>query len=366
VDAVLVYAGRARPAGGWGRRRGGTSYRDVFAALDLGTNNCRLLIARPAPEGFRVIDAFSRIVRLGEGILASGQLSEPAIARTIEALRVCASKMRRRHVTRARAVATEACRRAGNCQIFIERVARETGLTLEIIPAREEAELALIGCAPLFDPAIPNALVFDIGGGSTEVAWLELGEERAGPGWPSSGRVPGAQVRALASLPFGVVTLAERYGAATGEPAGFARVVDEVYGALATFRADTRLEPRVVAGEVQMLGTSGTVTTLTGVHLDLPRYDRSQVDGATLEFCTIEGVTDRILAMTLEGRAQHPCIGQERADLVAAGCAILKAICRSWPVGRLRVADRGVREGILFNLMRRASEPAPRLWEPPA
>lgn len=351
----MVYAGRARPAGGWGRRRGGTSYRDVYAALDLGTNNCRLLIAHPAPEGFRVIDAFSRIVRLGEGIVASGHLSEPAIARTIEALRVCASKMRRRRVTRARAVATEACRRAGNCQTFIERVERETGLQLEIIAAREEAELALLGCAPLLEPAVPHALVFDIGGGSTEVAWLELGEERGG--WPPGGRLPGAQLRAMASLPFGVVTLAERYGSASGEPAGFARVVEEVYAALAPFRAETRLEPRVVAGEVQMLGTSGTVTTLTGVHLGLERYDRSRVDGATLEFCTIEGVTDRILAMTLEGRARHPCIGQERADLVAAGCAILKAICRSWPVGRLRVADRGVREGILFNLMRRQSQP---------
>ena len=360
----MVYAGRARPAGGWSRRRGGTSYRDVFAALDLGTNNCRLLIARPAPEGFRVIDAFSRIVRLGEGIVASGHLGEPAMARTLEALRICASKMRRRRVTQARAVATEACRRAGNCQAFIERVERETGLALEIIPAREEAELALIGCAPLFDPAVPNALVFDIGGGSTEVAWLELDDARGA--WGGGGRVPGAQLRALASLPFGVVTLAERYGAATGEPAGFARVVEEVHAALAPFRAETRLEPRVVAGEVQMLGTSGTVTTLTGVHLDLQRYDRSRVDGATLDFCTIEGVTDRILAMTLEGRARHPCIGQDRADLVAAGCAILQAICRSWPVGRLRVADRGVREGILFNLMRRASEPAPRLWEPQA
>ncbi len=359
----MVYAGRARPTGGWSRRRGGTSYRDVYAALDLGTNNCRLLIARPSPEGFRVIDAFSRIVRLGEGIVASGHLSEPAIARTIEALRICASKMRRRHVTRARAVATEACRRAGNCQAFIERVERETGLILEIISAREEAELALIGCAPLFDPAIPNALVFDIGGGSTEVAWLEIGEEQ--PSWSAGARVPGAQVRALASLPFGVVTLAERYGLASGEPEGFAQVVEEVYAALAPFRAETRLEPRLVAGELQMLGTSGTVTTLTGVHLELPRYDRSLVDGTTLEFCTIEGVTDRILAMTLEGRAQHPCIGHQRADLVAAGCAILKAICRSWPVGRLRVADRGVREGILFNLMRRSSEPPPRQWEAP-
>ncbi len=359
METRVVYAGRARPTGGWSRRRGGTSYRDVYAALDLGTNYCRLLIARPSPEGFRVIDAFSRIVRLGEGIVASGHLSEPAIARTLEALRICASKMRRRRVTRARAVATEACRRAGNCHAFIERVERETGLQLEIIPAREEAELALIGCAPLLDPAIPNALVFDIGGGSTEVAWLELGVERGGG-------VPGAQVRALASLPFGVVTLADRYGHATGEPAGFAEVVEEVYAALAPFRAETQLDARVVAGAVQMLGTSGTVTTLTGVHLELPRYDRSQVDGAMLEFCTIEGVTERILGMTLEGRAQHPCIGQQRADLVAAGCAILKAICRSWPVGRLRVADRGVREGILYTLMRRASEPPPRLWETPS
>lgn len=343
------------------QRHRGRSYHDVFAALDLGTNNCRLLIARPAANGFRVIDAFSRIVRLGEGVAGSGYLSEPAIARTLEALRVCASKMHRRRVTRVRAVATEACRRAGNCQAFLDRVERETGLELDIISAREEVELALVGCAPLLNPSVPHALVFDIGGGSTEVAWLELERKGEGgnpsPGAPVPGvPVPGlfgARLRALVSLPFGVVTLAERYGARADSPGGFAHLVAELEEALRAFRAAAPLESLLAAGQLQMLGTSGTVTTLAGIHLGLPRYDRAQVDGAYLDFGTIEAVTDSILTMSLSRRAAHPCIGRERADLVAVGCAILTAICRSWPVGRLRVADRGLREGILFELMRR-------------
>ncbi len=368
----MVYAGRARASAGrvgrgGGRRRGGAGWRDVYAALDLGTNNCRLLVARPAPEGFRVIDAFSRIVRLGEGIVGSGHLGEAAMVRTLEALRVCAAKMRRRRVTRVRAVATEACRRAGNCQQFLERTRRETGLELEIITARQEAELALIGCAPLLEPALPQALVFDIGGGSTEVAWLQraagvLGDELPSSDWTLGAVGPNpdnATLRALVSLPFGVVTLAERYGPATGETAGYRAIVEEVYAALAPLRAEAELAAANAAGRLQMLGTSGTVTTLAGVHLGLLRYDRAQVDGSFLDFATIERVTADILAMSLDGRASHPCIGRDRADLVAAGCAILEAICRAWPVGRLRVADRGVREGILLSLMRRASEPEP-------
>lgn len=317
----------------------------AYGALDLGTNNCRLLIARPAERGFRVIDAYSRIVRLGEGLSASGRLSEAAMARTIKALAVCAEKISRRRVTRLRAVATEACRRAANCQVFIERARRATGIELEIISNSEEARLALHGCAPLLCPTRPHALIFDIGGGSTEVSWIEVTPDEA---WPAR-----AVPRPIAwhSVPIGVVTLAEAYGGHDIPARAYGEMVDEVKAALLPFEAEHELAGPVGRGQVQMLGTSGTVTTLVGVHKRLPRYSRAQVDGAHLDFNTISTLSRRIAGMSYEARAEQPCIGPERADLVVAGCAILDAICRIWPIGRLRVADRGLREGILFNLM---------------
>lgn len=323
----------ARPAWGGGR------VHHTFAALDLGTNNCRLLIARPAGDGFRVIDAFSRIVRLGEGLMSSGHLSEEAMGRTIEALKVCAGKIRRRGVTRARSVATEACRRAANCAGFMARVQEETGLDIEIISTQEEAQLAFAGCAPLLDWGYPRALVFDIGGGSTELGWLGL--------------LPGRPPKLLSwlSIPVGVVTLTERFGGDVLPPGAYETMIEEVLERLRPFEAANHISAHVEAGAVQMLGTSGTVTTLAGVHIGLPRYDRAVVDGSFLGFEAIRSVSRALAAMNFAQRSENPCIGRERADLVVSGCAILEAICRLWPVGRLRVADRGVREGILLGLM---------------
>jgi exopolyphosphatase/guanosine-5'-triphosphate,3'-diphosphate pyrophosphatase len=316
---------------------------ELFAALDLGTTNCRLLVARPAGEGLRIIDSFSRIVRLGEGLSSSGVLSEPAMRRTIEALEICAAKLQHRRVTHARYVATEACRRAANCADFLVRVREATGLELEIIHTGEEARLALAGCAPLLDPRLPHALVFDIGGGSTEILWVGLRRRR-------SGRVR-TEIRGVVSLPFGVVSLTERYG--RGDAAGFSfgEMVDDIRSAFQDFDSEWRIARQIARGGVQMLGSSGTVTTLAGIHLGLPRYDRSRVDGMQMGFPDIARIIGELVATDAAGRAAQPCIGPNRADLMIAGCAILQAICATWPVGRLRVADRGVREGILCGLM---------------
>jgi exopolyphosphatase/guanosine-5'-triphosphate,3'-diphosphate pyrophosphatase len=319
--------------------------RAHFAALDLGTNNCRLLVARPAGPGFRVIDAFSRIVRLGEGLSANGTLSPEAMARTLDALKVCADKIAARQVVAGRYVATEACRRAANCEEFLEQVRAATGLAIEIISSAEEARLVVAGCAPLLDPRIPYAIVFDIGGGSTEIVWLRLGGAR-GP------RRRRPQILGSMSLPLGVVTLTDRYGGIEVTRAIYGAMVAETQAALAPFERTHRILRHVGAGRVQMLGSSGTVTTLAGVHLALPRYTRALVDGSTLTFDQIAVVSQHLAGLDLEGRAANPCVGRERADLVLSGCAILDAICATWPVGRLRVADRGVREGILCDLMR--------------
>lgn len=309
------------------------------AALDLGTNNCRLLVARPVPGGFKVVDAFSRIVRLGEGLSRGDRLSSLAIERTLAALKVCGTKMRRHGVAASRAVATEACRRAANCDEFLDRVGRETGIRIEIISSEEEGRLALAGCSALLDPAFSHALVFDIGGGSTELMWLEV-----------RGRQPPRLIDQI-SVRRGVVSLTERYGGDRVAPVTYRAMVAEVMAEIAGFEARNGIRPILAQGRVQMLGTSGTVTTLAGIHLGLSRYERAMVDGSYLTLKQARQVIGCLLDLDFAGRALYPCIGQDRADLVIAGCAVLEAICDTWPVERLRIADRGLREGILVDLI---------------
>ena len=323
------------------RRRQGR--QGAFAALDLGTNNCRLLVARPVNGGFKVIDAFSRIVRLGEGLEQGGALSDAAMDRTIDALKVCALKMRRRQVVRARNVATEACRRAGNCDLFLARVRSETGLEIEIISPDEEAKLAVAGCAPLIKREVSHALVFDIGGGSTELMWVRRQDGNGA-----------ASVIASASLPFGVINLSEAHGSDLVPRAVYDSMIEEVEAPLREFDALHGIRPMIEDGTAQMLGTSGTVTTLAGIHLKLARYDRAAVDGSYLSADAIRVVNNQLLAMDCRARAAEPCVGPARADLVLAGCAILDAILNTWPAPGLVVADRGLREGILVGLMGRS------------
>ncbi len=312
--------------------------REVVAALDLGTNNCRLLVARPVAGGFRVVDGFSRVVRLGEGVDETGMLSDAAIERTIEALSLCAAKMARRQVGARRCVATEAARRARNCEDFLGRVKDRTGIDLEIISSREEAELTLNGCLPLLDERVPYALLFDVGGGSAEMVWLRIAPDRTHDiiGW--------------VSLPVGVVTLTERNGGHDFSRAAYAATVAEIEDMLAPFEQRHGIRARIERGEAQMLGTAGTVTTIAGVTMGLKRYNRTLVDGSYLELGAVHTVSRNLAGSTYEQRAAHPSIGHGRADLVVAGCAVLEAVCHTWPAPRMRVADRGVREGILLDL----------------
>ena len=312
----------------------------AYAAIDLGTNNCRMLVARPFKESFRVVDSFSRIVRLGEGVSADGRLSEEAIKRTVNALRVCHAKIKSTGARRIRSVATEACRRAENGDEFLARVKDEACLDLETISPQEEAELTLTGCAPLLDMHQPNALVFDIGGGSTEVVWIDA----TAPDGPKA--------RDVISLPHGVVTLTEDFDGRTDAGEAYEDIIDLIDRSLGAFDQRNGISKAVADGAVQMLGTSGTVTTLGALHLQLRRYDRSRVDGLSLRFDDICDVVSYLGTMDHDQRMQHPCIGPRRGDLIMAGCAVLDAVCRRWPVGSLVVADRGIREGILLNLMR--------------
>ena len=328
------------------------SNAQAYAALDLGTNNCRLLIARPSPDGFRVIDSFSRIVRLGEGLGQSGHLSETAILRTLDALAVCRDKLAARRVTRARLIATEACRAASNGVSFIDRVSASTGLTLEVVDRETEAGLATAGSASLADAEARAVLLFDIGGGSSEIVWLNRGppEPAHAAATPSDWQTRMRnRIGPWTSLRFGVVTLAERFGGKTVDEAAYRGMVDFVAAELADFVARTAGQAR--CPRFHLLGTSGTVTTLAGVHLDLSRYDRRRIDGLWMSAREVEASIRRMRGLSFDQRVAHGCIGADRADLVLAGCAIFEAIRDAFPSPWVRIADRGLREGLLMQMM---------------
>ncbi len=353
-DPFIAQGGASGPA----PRPGG--YGPTYAALDLGTNNCRLLIARQPlagadPGAFRVVDSFCRIVRLGEGIAAGGKLGEAAVERTIAALKVCREKIQLRHVTRARLIATEACRAAENSAAFLERVRTETRLELEIVDRETEAFLATAGCSSLADPEAEGIVLFDIGGGSSEIVWLARGDVARRR---SDRRADGAlreRIRAWRSMQVGVVRLAEMFGGHTVTPAVFDAMVCRVEAELAPFVAAVAGETR--CARFHLLGTSGTVTTIAGVHLGLARYDRRRVDGLWMAPDAIAATIAELRAMSFDERVANGCIGPARADLVLAGCAIFEAIRRAFPCERVRIADRGLREGILMEMMT-----ADRMW----
>jgi exopolyphosphatase / guanosine-5'-triphosphate,3'-diphosphate pyrophosphatase len=317
---------------------------DLFAALDLGTNNCRLLIAAPTKPGqFRVIDAFSRIVRLGEGLTANGRLGEAAMDRAIEALKICAGKLAARRIFKSRLIATEACRSAANGAEFLRRVKGETRLELEIVDRETEARLAVSGCGPLVNRDIEAIVLFDIGGGSSEIALIDV-KHRKSPHLAD-------HIIAWTSLPVGVVSLAERYGGRNVTSESYQAMIEDVLGMIAKFAARDILGVRAKGEKFHLLGTSGTVTTLAGIHLGLARYDRRQVDGLWMEAAEVTAMTGKLLSWSFDERVANACIGAERADLVLGGCAILDAIRQTWPSERLRVADRGLREGLLTEMM---------------
>lgn len=328
------------------RINGSRANAPLYAALDLGTNNCRLLIARPEERGFRVVDAYSRIVRLGEGVGSNRRLSDAAMERAIDALAQCHRKLADRGVGRSRLIATEACRAAENGEEFINRVRSETGLALEVVNRETEARLAVAGCASLVDHEADGVILFDIGGGSSEIVWLDLRNRCGARGYALT-----RFIRSWISLPVGVVNLAERHGGVHVTPDIFESMVEDAGDHLAAFSLADNLTEAIGSGRVHMLGTSGTVTTLAGVHLGLQRYDRRRVDGTWLEDVDVARMIDQLRDMPYEARVENPCIGADRADLVLAGCAILEAIRRRWTCSRLRVADRGLREGILTELM---------------
>jgi exopolyphosphatase/guanosine-5'-triphosphate,3'-diphosphate pyrophosphatase len=350
-------AGESTPKGGWHSGR----FAHTFAAIDLGTNNCRLLVARASVDGYEVLDAYSRPVRLGEGVALNGTLCGDAIERTVHALSVCAAKIERNRVTRARHIATEACRRACNGEDFLALVRERTGLSFEVIPPAEEARLALASCENLLDPGTPYGLLIDIGGGSTEVSWIRV--------FARSNRVGGVgtELIDMTSVPWGVVTLTEccvKEGAGerpVDRPvsrACYDDMVERIRASLRPFCARNGIGGAIARGEVQMVGVSGTVTTVSAHNLGLKRYNRTAVDGSCISRERVLGICEQLATLSVSELAEMPCIGADRAELALAGGAILEAVCRQWQTPLVRVADRGLREGVLMDLMRQADREA--------
>ncbi|MEL6774953.1 MAG: Ppx/GppA phosphatase family protein [Pseudomonadota bacterium] len=352
----------AEPAPQSAERSGG-----ALGALDLGTNNCRLLIARPEGAGFKILDAFSRPVRLGEGIEGSGALSTAAQDRALRALRICAGKLRRHRVGNEslRVIATEACRRAVNGRAFARRVQRETGLRMAVITAEEEARLAVAGCAPLVCPAAEHLLVMDIGGGSTELIWVDMSHtppsrrenlvRALAPLLPGDScqdcRAAAAHVTDWVSVPLGVSTLHDRFGDLPDDRARFDAMSGAFEAALEKFRPYRDAGLRGLGDKLQIIGVSGTATTYGALHLGLKVYDRARVDGLWLDCRDADAITERLLGLGPEGRARCPGVGRNRCDLVVSGAAILSTVLGLWPTRRMRIADRGLREGILYGLV---------------
>ena len=313
----------------------------VFAAIDLGTTNCRLLVATPTPTGFAVKETFSRITRLGEGLVSDGVLSERAIKRTVYALKLCAKKLKKYKIVRSRFIATEACRRAKNGAAFVERVKKETGLDLEIISFEEECRLGVSGCVPLINRNIRYTVVFDIGGGSTEVSWARINQDNQ------------VSIEGFLSFPLGVITVSEAFTGKDLSAAAYRAVVKKVLSYLRPFEEKYEILSKIGQGDVQMIAMSGTVTTIGAFHLGLPVYNRAAVDGMALSYDDLIKAKKKLERMTYEEKETHPCIGMQRADLSLPGCAILQGICEMWPIGEITIADRGLREGIVLDLIRR-------------
>lgn len=311
-----------------------------YAAIDLGTNSCRLVVATPTTTSFRVVETFSKVVRLGEGIINDNQLSTQAMRRTINALKVCRGVINEYSpIVASRFVATAACRRAKNVTQFVEMAKRDAGIELEVISSKEEARLSVVGCLPLLNRNIKRVLVFDIGGGSTQISLARVTDYGK------------TFIEGFVSLPYGVVTISEAFAGHEMSTLEYSTVVDRTQNILKEFEEKHHINEAIANQEIQVIGTSGTVTVIGAVHLKLPRYNRSAVDGIAISAPDVTATVNKIKTMGAEGRCKHPCIGQSKSDLTLAGCAIIEALTTFWPISEITVADRGIREGILLDMM---------------
>lgn len=302
-----------------------------LAAVDLGTNTVRLLVVEAEGREWRPLHQSQRVTRLGEGQAETGRLLEAPMQRTVDTVSEFIAAARGLGASEIRVVATSAVREAPNRAELLALLRAATGLDASVVSGEEEARLTLQGVAAGLPQLGGSFVLFDIGGGSTE---LVLGED--------------GRLGAVVSLQLGVVRLAERYGdAGPVDWARFALMRGEIDGRLAREIPARIIEARAPA----LVGTAGTVTTLAALDLGLPAYDASRVQGHTLARGAVERLLNRLGALAVAERARLPCLEPGRADVIIPGIAICLAVMDRLGYGSLVVSDRGLREGILCEIL---------------
>lgn len=300
------------------------------AAIDCGTNTIKLLVGRPTDAGMEELVREMRMVRLGQGVDATGELHPDALARTFAAIDEYAELIRAQDARRVRFVATSATRDAGNAAVFTAGVRARLGVEPEVVSGTEEAALAFDGCVRNLRerPAVP-VVVVDVGGGSTELIW--------GP------RLDAAPAAAY-SMQIGSVRLHERH--LHSDPPTAAEVaacVRDIDAALDGCPVDP-------AGAATVVGVAGTVTQLAAGVLGLAAYDRTVIDQARLPVAALHGLVERLVAMRVEERLALPWMHPGRADVIAAGGLVLSRVLRRTDVDHLVVSESDILDGIAWSI----------------
>jgi exopolyphosphatase/guanosine-5'-triphosphate,3'-diphosphate pyrophosphatase len=296
-----------------------------IAAIDLGTNTARLLIADRHPDGrFEQVSLMRAIVRLGGGFCRQQGLADDAMQRALVCLRRFSHEIARLGVQTVRAVATSAVRDAANGAAFVARVERETGIRLRVIDGLLEGSITLQGVLAGLDQYPDNLLLFDVGGGSTEYTL-------------ASGSVP----RFVHSLPLGVVRLTE----GKGEPYAMAEKINRELDALEAHLAQAQL--RVDPAATLLVGTAGTATTLAALSLKMVEYDYRKVNNLVLDKNEIQRIYDQLLPLSPLERLQLPGLEPGREDLIIAGALITLLTLQRFHFDRMKVSDYSLLEGLV-------------------
>ena len=297
-----------------------------FAAIDLGSTNCRLVIVDIIEDKYKIICSFSEILNLGRNLSFSNEFNDEIIEKTIEIFKIISQKLKYYNVLSYRCVATEACRQSINSDELVKRIHERTNIEIEIIPSKEEARLCLKSCLNHNVNLNDFNLVFDIGGGSTEIIIFDS--------------IYSNKDFDFLSIPIGVINFSEKVSLFKTE-----KVLGQLEKQMMFFSKKKKIHNEPIS----IIGSCGTVTTLCAIHLKLNYYQKSLVDNTLLEIEDLKQTCNFVKRLSSEEKEKHPCIGPQRINLLDNGILILEKILESWPVKRILVSDRGLREGIILD-----------------
>lgn len=306
----------------------------VFASIDLGTNTVRLLVVTGNSKGFTTLHSNQLITRLGEGLSHSGILKDIAMERTIKAVLDFKREASKYSPFAIWVAATSAVREAKNRNEFIEKIREVTGLELEVIPWEEEARRTLLGVFSGLDGNIKKAIVFDIGGGSTE--YILTVDKRL--------------VKSVGTA-LGVVHLSEKYIRKDPVDDGELIILESVITNKIRNVKSQLHDVLCTMHDVRLIGTAGTVTTIAALDLNLHPYDPAKVNGYVLNIENVKEILKKLKNMTLEERRNIPALESGREDLIIPGAVIVIKTMEIFGFNEMIVSDYGLREGIILAKM---------------